>query len=267
VSPQDNAHVSAGRTIDGFDRRSSRTGQCPSFDALTAFVERRLASAERDLIVGHLAQCEACYFAVTETAAAMASPDHKSVWRHATALASAAVLMLAAAASLLLWQRHTGSMSIMNTAANPAVSTTSAATQPSALPAPAPTGGTQERPQQGPEDRLARALAIYGAATKGKGGTKVPATYTPAREPNDRAASFLAHLNDVVGAFDAAGDPPTMDARLNLALALETMSASLREESVRAWEKYLAAGPDPDQAREARQHLRALKAMRATERR
>jgi hypothetical protein len=259
------------RAVATYTVDTPRIGGCPGYEALTAFVERRLAGAERDVVVSHLAECEACYFAVTEAAAAVPSADPHWSWRAAAILASAALIALATAAGLV-WQRHTGT--IVSAGTNP-VGSSSRITQRSASSTSGKTDGSEERQQETADERLAKALAD-SAAMKEKAGTNLRAKYVPATELNARAAAYLSQwqrshlLKDAVAAADAArtavdNDPRLLDARLNLARALEAMSSSLRDESARAWQRYLAGGPAEVHAGEARLHLRALQAMKAAE--
>jgi len=260
------------RAVATYDVDTPRIDGCPGYEALTAFVERRLAGAERDVVVSHLAECEACYFAVTESVAAKPLPDPHWSWRATAILASAALIALATAAGLV-WQRHTDT--IVSAGTNP-VGSSSRITERPALPASGRSDGSQERQQETAEERRAKALADYAAAMKQKAGTNVPAKYVPAKELNARAAAYLSQwqrthlLKDAVSAFDAArtavdNDPRTLDARLNLARALEAMSSSLRDESTRAWQSVLAGGLGEAQAGEARRHLRALQTMKTVE--
>lgn len=88
---------------------------CPDAETLAAFLDNRLHETEREIIAGHLASCDACYFAFSE-AARMQLPNggesaDASWWTRPKMMSAAAVL--AAAASVLVavglgvmpWQR------------------------------------------------------------------------------------------------------------------------------------------------------------------
>jgi hypothetical protein len=137
--------------------------------------------------------------------------------------------------------------------------------------------GSKEQQQKSVDEALAKAVAAYQATLKQTGGTNVRAAYVPAKVWNERAAFQLAQwqqtrrAEDALTAFNAAqsavaDDPRLIEARYNLALALEAVSASFREASLRAWEDYVAIDSTSSRACEAQRRLRALKAMNPSER-
>lgn len=99
------------------------TGHCPGLETIAAYLDGRLSEPERARITGHLADCETCYFVMTE-ATLTRTPDvavmneeadveqqQKAWWRRLSAstkmwssaavLATAASLMLAVGAGII----------------------------------------------------------------------------------------------------------------------------------------------------------------------
>ena len=67
-------------------------------------------------------------------------------------------------------------------------------------------------------------------------------------------------LSDAVIAFDAAKlanaeDPELLDARYNLASAVEAMSLSLQDDARKSWEEYLSVDSTSDRAQQVRRYL------------
>jgi hypothetical protein len=96
--------------------RSAPRPGCPDLELLAAFVERRLAVPERDLVVEHLADCDGCREVVAESAALLATmageaggervrphPSRRAVRRWA--LAGVAAALVAAAIGLFVLLR------------------------------------------------------------------------------------------------------------------------------------------------------------------
>jgi hypothetical protein len=120
-----------------------------------------------------------------------------------------------------------------------------------------------------PPTTVTDALAAYDAPAKSPDGINRPPTYLRARALSDQAMSDLAQwrrtrdVKDAIRAYDAAkravaNDPVMSDARFSLALATEAVATSMRAESVRAWQQYLASDSTTIKADEARRHLRGL---------
>ena len=272
-----------------FDRSvepdAPRASDHPQFSALTAFVEHRLSGADRDAIVNHLAECEACYFAVTEAVnAGHADGGHRRRWwQSGPIIASAAALVLTAVATWPAMQPRglpgvarsfePGTVEVGRSGGIPpsdAVGTLSATTQSTTDEA----NSKQQRPSSG---ALApNALGDYHASDVRTGGTNRPASYVSPSVLTARAAAHLAQwrqtgrLDEAVAALDAArsavgADPGSLEAQFNLASALEAVSTSFRDESRHAWEHYVTIDSDSSRSREARQRLRALGALKGTE--
>jgi hypothetical protein len=271
---QDEVQASSESVVDGFASSASRTNNCPGFTVLTAFVEHRLSGTDRDAVVSHLTQCEACYFAVTEAASVGPLVSHHGMWRWQTrvVLASAAAVTLAVAMTLPFMLSHSRQTAAER--ASLAGETTSTVTEGAGSHL---ATGSKEQQQKDVNVALAKAVATYQATLKQTGGTNVPAAYVPANVLNERAAFQLAQWQrtrrseDALAAFSAAqsavaDDPRMIEARYNLALALEAVSASFREASLRAWEDYVAIDSTSNRACEAQRRLRALKAINASER-
>lgn len=277
IRPQDEAQASSESVVDSFGSSGSRTNDCPGFGTLTAFVEHRLGGTARDAVVSHLAQCEACYFAVTEAASAGPLVSHHGMWRWQTRvmLASAAALTLAVAMTLPVTWHYSRQTATERTSL--ASLTTIAVAEGAGSPLATPADGSKEHQQKSVDEALAKAVAAYQATLQQTGGTKVRAAYVPANVLNERAAFQLAQWQqtrrpeDALAAFNAAqsavaDDPRMIEARFNLALALEAVSASFREASLGAWEDYMAIESTSSRASEAQRRLRALKAMNISER-
>jgi hypothetical protein len=86
----------------------TRPTDCPDLETLAAFVDGRLATAERDVVVRHLADCDACREVVAESsalAAALATEDRvagdPTPLREARVRGSRAPLLAATAAAAL----------------------------------------------------------------------------------------------------------------------------------------------------------------------
>lgn len=89
--------------------------RCPDAETLAAFLDNRLAEREREIIAGHLASCESCYFTFTEAAriqvTAAGQVPRDSWWTRpemmaaAAAFAAAAVLALTVGLGFMPWQR------------------------------------------------------------------------------------------------------------------------------------------------------------------
>ena len=85
--------------------------QCPDAETLAAFLDNRLAEREREIIAGHLASCESCYFTFSEaariqvTAAGQVPRDSWWTRPEMMALAAAAVLALTVGLVFMPWQR------------------------------------------------------------------------------------------------------------------------------------------------------------------
>jgi hypothetical protein len=88
---------------------------CPDAETLAAFLDNRLAEREREIVAGHLASCESCYFTFTEAAriqvTAAGQVPRDSWWTRprmmsaAAALAAAAVFAMAVGLGVMPWQR------------------------------------------------------------------------------------------------------------------------------------------------------------------
>jgi hypothetical protein len=252
---------------------ASASTDCPNFSVLTAFVENRLRGTDRDAIVRHLMQCEACYFTVNEAARlSSASSVGLSRWTAVSTWASAAVVALAVATTALA----VGSLSTrrMETKpANPVASATNALGHSSSSSSVLPVDACADPQVREHDLGLARVLAAYQASVEDTGGKDVKAKYSPtdavganASSENVRAALYLdrwrrtRHLEDAAGAFDAAtsavgSDPHLIEAQFNLALALEAISTSFGDESRHAWERYLTIDSTSSRAAEAKIRL------------
>jgi len=123
------------------------------------------------------------------------------------------------------------------------------------------------------EERLTEAIKAHRAAEQTRTRMTVPAraAFEDPRVQNDRASTYLARwqrtrsLEDAVAAYEAArnavsSDPKRIEARFNLALALEAMSSSFQDEARQAWKSYLDVDSTSSRARESRRHLKALNA-------
>ena len=88
------------------------SASCPDAETLAAFLDNRLSEQERDIVAGHLAACEACYFTFTEAArmdiASAGSPNvvwwkRRRVQAAVAGLAMAASLALAVGLGVISW--------------------------------------------------------------------------------------------------------------------------------------------------------------------
>jgi hypothetical protein len=248
--------------MSAWDIRNKNAGafvSCPDSALLTAFCEGRAANADRESIMDHLLQCERCYFAFIESARL---PDEDApgrrertrlVWER-LAWAAALILTTAVLTSALLL-RHEPPQQASVTAGQETSS--SAPRRFVAIEA------KDTAPISKEQSRLA-AVAAWVARHSHGGVVNVATaptqrsdvrTTTPQEEAKGQALNALAefHLrrwqdtkssDDAVAAFEqsqraVAANPRSLDARMNVALALEALSESFRREARKAWEEYL----------------------------
>lgn len=259
--------------MSAWDTRNKHAGafvSCPDSELLTAFCEGRAARADRESIMDHLLLCERCYFAFIESAR---PPDEDArgrrerarvVWER-LAWAAALILTTGVLTSALLLRHE-----------SPQQASMSAGEEPSLL-AGSPTSDSKAK-QTSPIPKEQSPLAAVAAwvTRRSEGGVVNVATAptqpfalrtsTPQGEAKSQAQNALADFylrrwqdtkspDEAVAAFEqsqraVAANPRSLDARMNMALALEALSESFRREARKAWEEYLTFDSTSGRAKE-----------------
>jgi hypothetical protein len=243
---------------------------CPDSTLLAAFCEGRAEESDRESITDHLLQCERCYFSFTESARL---PDEdvpvrreraRLVWER-LAWAAALIMTTAVLTSALLIRHEPQQQASVSAGQEP--SQVAGPRTPDREPKEtAPISKEQSRlwtpPPPPPQSSAAAALLV---ALHSHGGVMNVATAptqrsdvrtpTPQEELsgqvlNALAESHLRRWQDTKSSDDAAAaleqsqraiaaNPRSLDARMNMALALEALAESFRREARTAWEEYL----------------------------
>ncbi len=258
---------------------------CPDATLLAAFCGGELNERDRETISSHLLHCSRCYFAFTESTRLSDEDAHEShkqsryPWK-TFAWAAALILTTGALTPAFL----VGWPSSRNAASSPELST-------KMPPAPqAPDGevvgiasnrmeqirsveaavSAESRERNQPHTRFIDRLTL----TNGQEPT--PREIAESRVQNDLAAVLLrrwqdtGQFDDAVAAFEQAqravvSNPRSLEARANLALTLEAVSASFQRDARKAWEDYLKLDSTSSRARDIKDHLETYGKERAVE--
>jgi hypothetical protein len=248
--------------MSAWDTRNRNHGafeSCPDAALLAAFGEGQVEASERESITDHLLQCERCYFAFTESA--RISDDDAPGRRERSRLVwerlawAAALIMTTAVLTSALLIRHEPQQQ----------ASVSAGQEPSLLAGSPTSDGESKQTSPIPKEQSPLAAVAAWVTRRSEGGVVNVATAptqpfalrtsTPQGEAKGQALNALAefHLrrwqdtkssDDAVAAFEqsqraVASNPRSLDARINMALALEALSESFRREARKAWEEYL----------------------------
>ena len=266
---------------------------CPDGRALSEYCEGRLSHREKESITSHLVECERCYFGVTESMriAHESVDDRPAPRRWVTQLASAAALVLTTGALVSFVDRHgqprpPAADDLVVQAARSPLRTDLSGAELNKTPADAGDARTLNVAASQLAEALRPAIPnIEGAIArtsprdlgvprvktvpvKGKSGLPPGAAALKQPAQNDLARLYLDRwreskdLEDAIAALQAARralteDPEELDARFNMAEALEAMTASLQDEARKAWEQYLSADAISSRAQEVRRRLNA----------
>jgi hypothetical protein len=261
--------------MSAWDTRNRNHGafeSCPDAALLAAFGEGQVEASERESITDHLLQCERCYFAFTESArisdddAPGRRERSRLVWER-LAWAAALIMTTAVLTSALLVRHEPQQQASVSAGQEPSL--VAGPRPPDSEPKEtAPISKEQSRlwtsppppPRPGPSAAVALSAVLHShggvvnAATAPTQRSDVR-TPSPQEEAKGQALNALAefHLrrwqdtkssDDAVVAFEqsqraVASNPRSLDARINMALALEALSESFRREARKAWEEYL----------------------------
>lgn len=258
---------------------------CPDATLLAAFCEGELDERDRESIGSHLLHCSRCYFAFTESARLSdeeARESRKQSRHPLKTLAWAATLILTTSA--LTTAFLAGWPLSRNSASNP-----ERATEVRSAPQ-APDGevvgifsnrmeqiksvqaavSAESREHDQPHTRLVDRLTLKN------GQEPTPRQIAESRAQNDLAAVLLRRwqdtrqFDDAVVAFEQAqraivSNPRSLEARANLALALEAVSASFQRDARKAWEEYLKLDSTSSRAHDIKGHLETYGKERVTE--
>jgi hypothetical protein len=264
---------------------------CPDARVLTRYCEGLLSQGDKDLITKHLVKCEPCYFAVTESVriSQECAELGRTPRRWVAQLAGAAALFLTTAVLVSLTQRHgqshpeevfvpTGStqLRIRTDVSGADLNKT-------------PSDADDRRVSEDTASELAAALSrtvpetfhsrtVSAASSEPRNRRVVPGPIEGKPEPaldlgavNHRVQNEIARfylerwretrdIQDAVAAFRAANraltaGPELLDARFNVASALEAMATSLQDEARKALEQYLSADTTSSRALEIMRRL------------
>ena len=258
--------------MSAWDTRNRNHGafeSCPDSALLAAFGEGQLEASERESITDHLLQCERCYFAFTESARISDedAPGRRErarlVWER-LAWAAALILTTGVLTSALLLRHESSQQASMSAGQEPSL--LAGSPTPDREPkqtAPIPKEQSPSvHPAAPPRTERGRRLIGRPALPRRRrercdrahAAVRVR-TPTPQEEVKGQALNALAesHLrrwqdtkssDDAVAAFEQsqraiAANPRSLDARMNMALALEALAESFRREARKAWEEYL----------------------------
>ncbi|HET7219506.1 MAG TPA: zf-HC2 domain-containing protein [Vicinamibacterales bacterium] len=276
--------------------RDDRAGACLDAELLASYVDGLTTPAERAVVEAHLAQCEDCHFAFSETVhagrqAAAAKEKRRWILVGAAAVATAAALVVALVLPM-------GSRSSAPTTLTIALNGLDAAAGPYRRVEPRVTLLPTHRDLQPvlrspvssektpPALREAAALvektagrrttveerhalgAMYLAEGQAAQAAEILSPLAPSAADagllTDIAAAWLARgdAGDAKGALDlltraVALDPARAEAWFNLALAAEALGDISRARD--AWTRYLSLDPSSQWAAEARRHLERVK--------
>jgi hypothetical protein len=265
---------------------------CPDGRALTEYCEGRLSQGDKEWVTNHLLQCERCYFGVTESIRI----SHECVdqirtpRRWVAQLAWAAALVLTTGVLVSLAVRHGPQPQVADRllgASQSRLRTDLSGAELNRTPSDADDQGVSNAAASELSAALNRAAsaAVEGASAGNAPPDPrtlrvkpVPVKVTPGpalgvaavnqRAQNEIASAYLERwrktqdLEDALAAFRAAkraltDGPELLDARFNVASALEAMATSLQNETRKAWEQYLSADMTSDRSRHVKRRLDA----------
>jgi Putative zinc-finger len=250
---------------------------CPDAALLGAFCEGQLSESDREFVSSHLLHCSRCYFAFTESArlseegAQGSRAQSRDLWRQ-LAWAAALIVTTAVLASALLLRGEPQQQARV-----------SASQEPSFVAGPpTPDGKPNEAAPVPKEQSPLAAVASWvvqhshagivhvATAPTQRSGVRTP---TPQDEAKSQALNALTESllrrwqvtkssDDAVAAFEqsqraVAANPRSLDAKMNMALALESLSESFRREARKAWEEYLTFDSTSIRAKNIKRALEA----------
>ena len=254
---------------------------CPEAALLAGFCEGQLDAADREFVSGHLLHCSRCYFAFTESA--RLSDEHqlesgsesRHLWK-TIAWAAALVLTTSAVTTAFLVRRGPqrnadpgAQQAAQAVPASPSPDTkeqlleraveirwVGGAPPPTWNPPPPPPAPNRQQAQTRFVDQLTTGKGQEASAGE-MGDARAQAALTTVlihRWEDDR------QLDDAVAAFQQAkhaiaANPRSLEAHMNLALALEAISGSFRQDARKAWEAYLKLDSTSSRALNIKRHL------------
>jgi hypothetical protein len=266
--------------MSAWETRNKNPGafeSCPDSTLLAAFGEGRAEKSDRESIINHLLHCERCYFAFTVSSRL---PDEdvpvrrersRFVWER-LAWAAALVVTTAVLTSALLLRGEPQQQARV-----------SATEEPSFVAGPPTPDGQPNEAAPAPNEQSPLAAVASWVVQHSHAGIVNVATAPTQRSgvrtpsPHDEAKSQAlnalteSHLrrwqdtkrsDDAVAAFEqsqraVAANPRSLDAKMNMALALESLSESFRREARKAWEEYLTFDSTSIRAKNIKRALEA----------